>query len=141
MANSIIVIVDATLPSWSFRSRLATHHDQWHPSSSSRYYLTTCRLATVISLFSLQLDLTHLTILVVFKVFKARFIFEVFAEAWIVKAVPSCGGVCFTSTLFKSCTLQRHLQYRTSDGSIFLSLMLSVNSSNATSLYSHVNFV
>jgi len=45
--------------------------------SSSPFYPTVCRLAAVISLFFLWLDLTHLSIIVEFKISKAWFIVEV----------------------------------------------------------------
>ena len=56
---------------------------------------------------------------------------------WFVKAIPSCGGA-HLHDMFKSCTLRRYQDFRL--GCIFFlflfSLVLSINSPNATLLHS-----
>jgi hypothetical protein len=65
--------------------------------------------------------------------------FEVFAKVRVVKAIPSCGGnqSFSTSTMFKSCTLRRHLHFLDFGCNLSLSsLVHSANSPNATPLHS-----
>jgi len=133
------------MPSWSLSEPSCS--TSWSMAvylSSSPSCLATCRLAVVLSIFG-WFDTSHYSCRV--QVSKARLVlrsrrtgFEdsrYLLKYWFVKAIPSCGGA-HLHDMFKSCTLRRYQDFRL--GCIFfmflLSLVLSVNSPNATSLHS-----
>jgi len=130
-----------------FRSRFAPHHNQWpfiYRHHHVIFLLASC--SSDLSILSLT-GLTHLTIIVKFKVSKTRSMFEestywfvktqAICLSTVVKAIPSCGGD----------HLQRHVQELHASTTslildfgciifILLSLVLSINSPNATPLHS-----
>ena len=134
------------MPSWSLSEPSCSM--SWSMAvylSSSPSCLATCRLAVVLSIFG-WFDTSHYSCRV--QVSKARLVFEELmywfvktrAIRWstVVKAIPACGGDLF---------LHRHIQeLHASTTSLILdfecifffllSLMLSINSPNATSLHS-----
>ena len=145
LANLVIVIVVRQCPLGPFRSRLAPRHDQW--SSICRRHLPVSPLAVLQWCFLLLAGLTHPTTLSSSKSPKQGSCWRVDVlvcedsgyslKYWFVKAIPSCGGA-HLHDMFKSCTLRRYQDFRL--GCIFflflLSLVLGVNSPNATTLHS-----
>ena len=133
------------MPSWSLsKPSCSTSWSMAVYLSSSPSCLATCRLAVVLSIFG-WFDTSHYSCWV--QVSKARLVlrsrrtgFEdsrYLLKYWFVKAIPSCGGA-HLHDMFKSCTLRRYQDFRL--GCIFflflLSLVLSINSPNATTLHS-----
>ena len=135
------------MPSWSLSEPFCS--TSWSMAvylSSSPSCLTTCRLAAVLSIFG-WFGTSHCSCRVQFS--KARLVFEELMY-WFVKT----RGICSSTGLwrqyplveefiyidmFKSCTPRRHLWFRTLNvlfSCLCLSLVLSINSPNATSLHS-----
>ena len=133
------------MPSWSLSEPFCSM--SWSMAvylSSSPSCLATCRLAVVLSIFG-WFDTSHYSCRV--QVSKARLVWGVdvlvcedsryLLKYWFVKAIPSCGGDY----------LHQHVQELHASTTSFildfgciafflLSLMLSINSPNATSLHS-----
>ena len=121
--------------SWSMAVYLS-----WWPSC-----LTTCHLAVVLSIFG-WFDTSHYYCQVQSLQNKVHVKSRrtglrrlgLFAEVRLWRQYPLVEEIIYID-MFKSCTLRRHLSFRTLDVSISclcLSLVLSINSPNATTLHS-----
>ena len=136
------------MPSWSFRSRFAPHHDQWLFICRHHHVILLLAVLQQWSLYPLfgWFDTSHYYCQVQNLQSKVHveestyWFVKTRAIRWstVVKAIPSCGGDPF---------LHRHVQELHASttslisdfGCIFfflLSLVLSINSPNATSLHS-----
>ena len=137
------------MPSWSLSEPFCSTSWSMAVYLSSSPCHPACRLAAVIFHSPRHLaGLTHLNITVKFKVSKARLIFEeltywfvktrAIRSSTVVKAIPSCGGDPFLHRQVQK--LHASTTSLISDfGCInffLLSLVLSINSPNATSLHS-----
>jgi len=136
------------MPSWSLSEPFCS--TSWPMAiylSSSSCHLAACRLAAVNSLLSVWL-VWHISMLLSSSSLQSKarvwgvdvLVCEdsrYLLKYWFVKAIPSCGGA-HLHDMFKSCTLRRYQDFRL--GCIFflflLSLVLGVNSPNATTLHS-----
>ena len=134
-------------PLGPFRSRFAPHHDQW-PSIRRHQHMSSCLPSSSSDLSFLPFgwfDTSLCYCRVQFS--KARLMFGElkywFVKTWgicwstVVKAVPSCGGD-YLHDMFKSYTIRRYQDFRLEyiNFLFLLSLVLCVNSPNATSLHS-----
>ena len=137
------------LPSWSLSEPFCS--TSWSMAiylSSSSCHLARCLPSCSSELSPLRLaGLTHLKLLSSSSLQSKARVWGVdvlvcedsryLLKYWFVKAIPSCGGA-HLHDMFKSCTLRWYQDFRL--GCIFflflLSLVLSVNSPNATTLHS-----